>query len=455
MNAAKNPIHPGVLHEGESPMDRPTAHRSARRREGLRLAVVFGSLYFAYAISDPTAGLVSQPDLSLLRTWGENPQRIGMFAALLAGPWCLKPIFGLISDLIPLAGYYRKSYLFLASLLAIGGFAGLTLWPPSFGAELQLFGWLLIPTFGLAFADVVTTALMIETGQPLGITGRLQSAQWAASYAGTILTGTLGGILSEYHLQRLGFLVCGVLLIAALGLPMCSLRERPDRVRHPTWKRAVGSLGPTLRSPEVLAVALLLFAWHFNPFSHAVLYLHMTDGLKFHEQIYGTSLSLFAVGSMLACIGYGLRGTKLPMRGLVYVAVGGGCLSTLAYWSLATPAAAMLVSLVVGFLYMTCEMILVDLAARACPIHAPGTVFALFMALCNVSSLLATCLGGYLYQLGSTHWGAPTAFNALLLLSACCTAACLPLLKLLPDSLLGAPPPAITPEVATDMLPLA
>ena len=58
---------------------------------------------------------------------------------------------------------------------------------------------LFVPTIGVAFSDVVIDALMVEEGQPRGLTGRLQSVQWAAIYAATILTGVLGGYLSQYR----------------------------------------------------------------------------------------------------------------------------------------------------------------------------------------------------------------------------------------------------------------
>ena len=36
-------------------------------------------------------------------------------------PWIIKPVYGLISDFVPLFGYRRKSYLLIANVAAIGG----------------------------------------------------------------------------------------------------------------------------------------------------------------------------------------------------------------------------------------------------------------------------------------------------------------------------------------------
>ena len=86
---------------------------------------------------------------------------------------------------------------------------------------------LLLPAaVAIAFSDVVIDAMMIEAGQPRGMTGQLQSIQWTAMYAATIVTGVVGGALSQWGMQQAGFLIaglsCGVSLIAIALL----VRER-------------------------------------------------------------------------------------------------------------------------------------------------------------------------------------------------------------------------------------
>jgi hypothetical protein len=63
--------------------------------------------------------------------------------------------------------------------------------------------------------DVIVDALMVEKGQPLGLTGRFQSIQWAAANAALLLTGVLGGYVAEKHLQSLAFGGCAVLVVRA------------------------------------------------------------------------------------------------------------------------------------------------------------------------------------------------------------------------------------------------
>ncbi|MGH7136690.1 MAG: hypothetical protein ACREHD_13185, partial [Pirellulales bacterium] len=64
--------------------------RRLQTRDTVRLGLLFGTIYFVQGMSEPTTGLISQPNQSLLREWGESPEQISLFLAILASPWCLK-----------------------------------------------------------------------------------------------------------------------------------------------------------------------------------------------------------------------------------------------------------------------------------------------------------------------------------------------------------------------------
>ncbi|HUY31353.1 MAG TPA: MFS transporter [Pirellulales bacterium] len=382
---------------------------------------MFGTLSFLQGVGEPTTGLITQPTQSLLKEWGSGAQEIATFVALLGGPWCLKPFYGLLCDFVPLAGYRRKSYLVLAAVATMVCFLGLYLLPLSGGARHMLFAALFLPAVAITVSDVVLDALLIEAGQTLSITGRLQSIAAGAGYAATLLTGVWGGRLSEHHDQQLGYLLCGGLMTMTLLLSVFYVREPRQTMPRPHFRLARGVLWGTLRSPAVLSVGAFMFAWHFNPFSQSVLYLHMTNALDFSEKSYGETVSWAACGSIAACVLYGFYCRRVPMRWLVPGAIVCGVASTLAYWPLADGQWATSVSLLAGFTYMTAIMVQLDLAARACPLSAAGTVFALFMAVSNISALLSTWLGGYWYESASQRWDSATAFSLLLAGSALLT----------------------------------
>jgi hypothetical protein len=184
-----------------------------RRSQGSGTAdayTFFATLYFIQSVGDPTSGLIAQPMRSLLRHWGESPASLAALMALLAIPWSIKPAFGLLSDFVPLFGSRPRNYLLLANGMAVVSLLLLALVPLSPEHRWLLFALLLPTAVGIALGDVIVDALMVEKGQPLGLTGRFQSIQWAAANAALLLTGVLGGYIAQTKLQSLAFATCAV-----------------------------------------------------------------------------------------------------------------------------------------------------------------------------------------------------------------------------------------------------
>src|SRR6185295_18328574 len=73
-----------------------TSHTQGRAAGVAGAYIFFAALYFVQSVGDPTSGLIAQPVRSLLRSWGESPAALGALMALLAIPWTLKPLFGLL-----------------------------------------------------------------------------------------------------------------------------------------------------------------------------------------------------------------------------------------------------------------------------------------------------------------------------------------------------------------------
>ncbi len=389
-----------------------------------RLGLLFGAIYFLQGIGEPTEGLIAQPVRSMLKSWGHTASEIAAFSALLAVPWSLKPLYGLLSDFAPILGSRRRSYLILTGAMTAACLLGLFAFPVPAGARFALLEWLIGPTLAVAFADVVADALMIERGQPQGLTGRLQAIQWGSLFVASILTGLVGGLLSEHHRETWAFLICGLGGLATLALAWGCVAE-PERStpEHP-GREAIRALGRVARTPSVLGIGAFLFLWSFNPFSNDILNLHLTRELHFSERLYGQTVSWTAVGSIAASLAYGVYCRRFSRRMLTHASIALGVLSTLAYLAVTDQFSAIIVTILVGFTTMTAVLIQLDLAAQVCPPEAAGTTFALLMALSNLGMSLSIWLGGAWYESGAARWGYLTSFRVLVVVGALFTAAC-------------------------------
>lgn len=391
----------------------------------LRLAFLFGTLYFVQGFGEPTEGLVAQPTRSLLKGWGYGTEEITRFMFVLGLPWLLKPLLGLLSDFVPLGGSHRRNYLLATTLLTTVGLAGAWSMQLGAGAVWTLLALLLLPSCGIAFSDVVADAHMVETGQPLGITGRLQSVQWASLYSAGVLTGFVGGWLTEHGLQAAGYLLCGLLALVSFSTCWGFVKE-PPRPRPPA-----GGLGQALRtllraasSPVVVGVGGFMFLLNFNPFSSTILNEYVTEHLRLSEQDYGIGNSCLSAGAIAACVAYGAYCRAISRGALIHLSIFTGVLCTLLYWGLSGRVSLMVVSVLSGFCYMTAGLVSLDLAARACDPTTAGTVFALLMALCNLSVSLAGLVGGELWARLFPALGPHRSYQALVGLGALCTAGC-------------------------------
>ena len=390
-----------------------------------KLLIIFAALYFVQGMGQLSSGLLAQPLRSMLKNWGSDSGEIATFMFLLGLPWYIKPVFGLLTDFVPIRGFRRKSYLILSSLLVIVGFLFATLLPLTPAFSMVILFVLLLPAFGIAFTDVATDAAMIETGQPLGITGRIQSAQWGAIYGATLLCGVAGGWISQHGLQRLGFIICALMGAVALYIAIFHIPEK----RHPElqsgqMKRAIKVLGQALRTRMVLLIALFYLFLNFNPFSADVLYVHMSNELGFSEQFIGYTYTISSAAAIVACILYGLFAKRVPLRFLLHGSVIFMVLSSLVYIGLGTQTSAIIISLAYGFVYMITFLTQLELASRYCPAAAAGTVFALLMSLSNLSYSLSSIVGGRFYEAWKLSFGVDTAYSLLVIVGAGFTLLC-------------------------------
>jgi len=185
------------------------------------------------------------------------------------------------------------------------------------------------------------------------------------------------------------------------------------------------------RSPTILGVGAFLFLWNFNPFSTVVFNFHITRTLALGETFLGMTQTLMAVGSIVGCVIYPALSRWVSTPRLIRLSIVLGVASTLALGSVSGRRSAVVMSLVFGIIYMIATLIQLELAARACPPEAAGTVFAILMALENLASSLSTALGGWCYERGLERWGAIVSFQGLVGLGAAFTAMSWLLLPLL------------------------
>jgi hypothetical protein len=405
----------------------------------LALAAALAAMYFSQGLCDPTEGLPAQPLIGLLERWGHGPAKIAAFTALLAAPWAIKPLLGLLTDFVPLPGPRRKGWLMLAAFLASLSFAGAWLLPLGPAQPHILLAILLAATTAVACGDVAADGLMVEQGRRLGITGRLQAIQWGAMYSAVIVAGWWGGYLNQHRLHGVAYAACAAMSLLTMAVA-CLVREPRSHAPAPA---PGGSSWPALAG-----MAAFLFLGSFNPFSNALLQLHATKVWGLSAASYGQMAAMVGVGALAACAAYGAYCPALSRGWLYHLSIVLGIASTAVYLLVRGLPSGMAVSALAGLAYMTATLMQFDLAAQVCPPRAASTAFALLMGLSNASAIVATHYGGAWYEHWQRAWGASHAFHLLVSTGAAFTASCWLSLPLLNRWLTNSPPMHTAPRHA-------
>jgi predicted MFS family arabinose efflux permease len=259
-------------------------------------------------------------------------------------------------------------------------------------------------------------ALMVEVGRPLRLTGSFQAVQWAAISLAFTLAQFGGGYLSAHATAQTTFLLAACFPLVTLIGTLTLVREPKTSVNRESLQETGTALWQAAQSRTVWVVAGFLFFWNFSPSLGTPLLYYETDVLRFSKVFIGALGALSNAAGMLGALLFFAYCREIPLDRLLYVAVALGVAATLGFVGLVGPTSAVLLFFLFGTISQITHLAVLDLAARSCPVHAEGTVFALLMSSLNVGRTGSTFVGGWLYD----HWG----FLPLIVVSASFTALC-------------------------------
>jgi MFS family permease len=376
--------------------------------EAQRLAILFAIVYFAQGMWS----LPNQTITIVLKERGLSAGQVATFFSISTIPWLVKPLYGLLSDFVPLFGLRRKSYLMVSSALAAA--TGLALGAAAPQTYWWLAGLFTLMALGLAFTDVLVDALMVENGKPRGLTGAFQSVQWAAIYTASVLVGEMGGYLAERRSLSATFLIAASFPLVSCLMALLFIRDVPARFDRAAFRETMTAIQEALAERDVWIVAGFIFFWTFSPsFGPALLY-YQTDVLKFSQQFIGHLTALGSLAAVGGAFAYAPLSRKVPLKHLINLSIGVGVAGTLAYLVYRGPWSAVVIDSVFGGIGMVTQLAFLDLAAKSCPRRVEATFFALLMSVYNAGIQGSQVVGGHLYD-----W---LGYTPLVLISASFTA---------------------------------
>ncbi len=368
-----------------------------------KYVIIFALVYFF----SPN-GLSSLPNLSisylLKDVFKLTATQAAYFSAISILGWAIKPLWGLISDLLPIKGSRRRNYLILTSLVA--AFCWLIL------ALTQNYNvWLLLliltfSSFAFAFQDVVTDAYMVEIGKKENKLREFQSVQWMAVSIAQIITGFAGGLAAQKLAYQTTFAISFFFPFAVALIAFLLLRHEPEAIlKFYEFKQVFKS---AILNKEFLLITLFLFLWNFSPSYGTPFFYYMVDELKFSKILIGTLGSVAAIGSALGAIIFGTFLRKINFKKLLIFSILIGGLGTffsliyLAHFVKNNQPLAIALSvfdrIVFGSLGMIAFLTMLTFAAQKTESLVAGSMFAFLTSIINLGGIGSSFLGGFLYS---------------------------------------------------------
>mmetsp|Transcript_6600 Transcript_6600/g.22736 ORF Transcript_6600/g.22736 Transcript_6600/m.22736 type:complete len:588 (-) Transcript_6600:3150-4913(-) len=425
---------------------------------------------------------------------GLTPSEVTYITSASSIPWLIKPLYGFLSDSVPIFGYRRRSYLFLCGIRTpplpprsrlpappsriVDGYVLVACpWSKCGGGEAD--SWLVVgsvawgtlatvvdtPTealvativssLAIAVSDVVVDSVVVERarGEPPSYSGSLQSLCWGTAAFGGILSAYFSGSLVEEYGAKTVFAVTALLpllTIAAAPLVKETRMVRPKNSSTLEGLKGVGRdfkdqsvrLWGAVKQPGILLPTIFVFLWQATPNPSSAMFFFQTNKLGFNPEFLG-KVALVSSVAQLAGVGvYNTFMKELPLRKMFLASATLGTALGLSQLVLVTGYNQQLGisnewfvlgdSVVLTVLGQVSFMPVLVLAAKICPEGVEATLFAALMSILNAGGVSSGILGGLLTDyLGVTADNFDNLFW-LVLICNLSSLAPLPFLRLLP-----------------------
>ena len=250
--------------------------------------------------------------------------------AVLDVPWVIKPLYGLVSDFLPLFGYRRRSYLLLSSLAAI---AALRLGDAGDDTRPRSSSRCCSPRSPWRCPARCAARCWWRTASATTPARAFVNQQWLWFNGAVAATSLAGGGLIEMF-SPAGALHAAALVAAIAPLAVLVSLQLVEEARagidRAELRRRLDGLLNTFRSRTLWLIAAFLFCYYYSPGFGTPLYFYMTDHLHFSQGFIGALSAVSAAGWVAGGLLY--RWLLAGMRTRAAAATVASCSARSARW---------------------------------------------------------------------------------------------------------------------------
>lgn len=354
---------------------------------------------------------------------GLSPAQVSALIGVAALPWMIKPVFGFLSDGLPIFGYRRRPYLILSGILGTLSWVAMATMVHSAWAATAAIA---LSSLSIAVSDVIVDSIVVERvrGESIAAVGSLQALCWGTSATGGLITAYFSGSLLQHFSTHTIFALTAVfpLLVSAAAW---LIAESPVKAR-PDWavvSEQLGKLRQAITQKSIWLPTAFLFLWQAMPTADSAFFFFTTNELGFTPEFLGRVRLVTSLASLLGIWVFQRFLKQVPLRVFFAWTIVISTLLSMTMLLLVTHTNRSLGiddhwfslgdSLILTVMGQIAYMPVLVLAARLCPPGVEATLFALLMSVTNLAHLVSYEFGAVLmHGLGITE----TNFDRLWLL---------------------------------------
>ncbi|ABG52330.1 MAG: folate/biopterin family MFS transporter [Trichodesmium sp. St16_bin4-tuft] len=373
-----------------------------------------------------------------------TPAEVSAMLGIVIIPWMIKPLFGFITDGVPILGYRRGPYIIFSGILGAFSWVALATWVDT---PLTATVAIAMSSLSVAMSDVIIDSLVVERVQKESVsnTGSLQSLCWSASALGGLITAYFSGYLLEHFSPQTVFLITATFpLIVSLVPLLIEEKKVSIRINFDNVKQQIKQVKKAVIKKSILLPTAFLVIWQATPNSESAFFFFSTNELGFQAEFLGRIRLVTSIAALFGVWLFQRFFKSVPFRKIFGWSTVISALLGMTTLLLVTHTNRTLGiddhwfslgdSLVLTVMGKIAFMPVLVLAARLCPPGVEATVFALLMSIYNLAALISH-EGGALLM----HWLKVTETNfdnlwLLIVITNLSTLLPLPLLNWLPTA---------------------
>ncbi|KHG39870.1 MAG: folate/biopterin family MFS transporter [Aphanizomenon flos-aquae KM1D3_PB] len=373
-----------------------------------------------------------------------GPVQMSTIMGICTIPWMIKPLYGFISDSLPIFGYHRKPYIVMSGFLGCAAWGCLgTIAHTSTTATIMI----VLSSVSVAISDVIVDSIVVERArnESEAKIGSLQSLCWGSSAIGALCTAYLSGLLLEYFTTRIVFLITALfpLIISSVAWLIPEKPINKDHKKSNNTKDQLLKIRQAITQKTIWLPTLFIFIWHATPKTESAFFYFTTNELHFQPEFLGRIRLVTSFASLIGVWAFQRYFKHIPFRTMITAGIFLSTALGMTNLLLVTHTNRMLGiddhwfslgdSLIITVIGQIVFMPILVLSTKLCPPGIEATFFALIMSVFNVAGTVSYALGSIMMKwLGITEYQFDSLW-LLIILTSCTSLIPIFFVKLLPD----------------------